>query len=170
MFITGESLKDGLKRKVGIPYLAVKDLIHLLQGSNFARFESGSSQADDIHIVIPGAITPDGTERGDIVIDRRAAANKGSATDTVELVDSRESPDSDIIFYQDMTGHGSAVGKDVVVPYQAVVRNMAVCHEEVLTADYGLLIPLHGSAVYGAELAKDIVIADYKLGQLTLVF
>jgi len=66
----------------------------------------------------------------------------------------------------DVAGQSCAIGHDDVVAQHAVMRDMRVRHEEVVAADARDALIVRGAAVYGAELAEYVLIADLKIGSL----
>src|SRR5665213_1823145 len=67
-------------------------------------------------------------------------------------------------------GKCCAVGHDDVIAKHAVMRNVRVRHEEIVTADAGNALIVGGAAVDGTKFAKYVVIADLKMRALACVF
>ncbi len=74
-----------------------------------------------------------------------------------------------MIAHGDMACQGSIVGEHTVVAYLAVVRNMAVGHDQAVVADHGLP-PVFGAAVDGYILADGGVVAYFNGGVLACKF
>ena len=82
---------------------------------------------------------------------------------------SREPADDDMILDCDMAGNGAVIGKDNVIAYDAVMRDMGVGEEISVMTDDGFG-SWKGAAVDCAKFAERVVISNFQKGRLGVVF
>jgi hypothetical protein len=75
--------------------------------------------------------------------------------------------EKDVVFDLYVARERRAVGKDIVITYRAVVRNVHAYHKEVARA-HARSFPFAARAVYGHKLAYQIIVAYDKLAHLSL--
>src|ERR1043166_6368011 len=68
-----------------------------------------------------------------------------------------------------MAGHEGAVGEHAAIADDAIVRHVAVRHEEIAAADHRLH-GMSGAAMDGHVFAEDVVVADFERGRFVVVF
>ena len=86
-----------------------------------------------------------------------------------ELVDCGVATQNRTIAHMYMTGDGRIVGHDDVVTNHAVVGDMDIRHQQIVAANTGDALVLHGSAMQGTAFADDVVVTNHQPGRLTLV-
>ena len=96
-------------------------------------------------------------------------AGEAVRTDAAELVNQGEAGEDRPVVDPHMAGQRGVVDQDAVVADHAVVADMYIGHQQVVTADGGFAAILHGATVDGHAFANHIVIADHQPGGLALV-
>ncbi len=81
-------------------------------------------------------------------------------TDSAKLVHPCKTAQERIIFDADMSRQARTVGEYGVIAHVAIVRDMHVCHEEVVAANPRHAMTFFGSTIQRAILPDDIAIAD----------
>ncbi len=89
--------------------------------------------------------------------------------DAAELMDRREPADDRVIAHFHMPGERAVVGKNDVVPDDAVVRDVRV-GEEISAAADPRDRARRSAAMHGHELAEGVAVADAKMRRLADVF
>ncbi len=125
--------------------------------------------ADVVHSACSGGITIRDRERNHVLDDLRATTRDDVLTDAAELMHGGEATEHNVVLNDDMAREGSVVGKDDVIPHDAVMRDVGVSEEVVIASDDGLRAD-QGSTIHGAKLAEDVVVTHFEEGGFACIF
>ena len=101
--------------------------------------------------------------------DGSAAADEGMRTDANEMVHRTKRAHRRPFFDDDMASQSRGVGQDDVVADHAIMRNVAVGHDERAIADAGEASTLGGAAIDGDKFADGVVVADFEARRFAFV-
>ena len=131
--------------------------------ANAVFAEATAFEADGIQSVGTGATFGGGFREGkDVARDRRPAADESVRADAHEVVHRAQRADRGPILDDDMAAQGGGVGHDYMIADGAIVSDVGVGHEEIVTADAGEASAFDGAAIDGDELANEVVVADFE--------
>jgi len=69
-----------------------------------------------------------------------------------------------------MAGKRCRICHDDVVSQDAIVGNVAICHQKVVIPDNGDSMPAAGAAVEAGKLPEHVVVADLQVRRFALIF
>jgi len=159
-FLVAVILFDANNRTLQIELRTIEASICASQLRDGFVAEAASPEPLRVDAVRARGIASRNHERWYVLQADRTYTSNAVGTDTTELVNQREAtkycvrPD---VYMPCQTG---AVRENCVVIYVAVVGDMHVGHEKIIVTDSGLASMFRGAAIYRAELAKDISVAD----------
>ncbi len=84
------------------------------------------------------------------------------AADAAELVDGAEGADRGVVFHRHVAGQRGAVDEFRVVADLVVVADVRVIHDQIVIADTRDAAAFGRAAIYGAEFAKSVFVADFE--------
>src|SRR5579883_317996 len=149
---------------------AVNGAVGLADGADLLLREPPALETFGIHRVRFAGITGDHDVGRHITGDDRPAREKCVRPDLAMLMHGRQATENDPIADLHVPAQGDAVGEDRVASHEAVVRDMRVGHEEIIIADAGDALVVHGAAVDRAALAKDVAVTDLEASRLAPIF
>ena len=150
---------DGIEG-LGYDHTALIDeAIRLLDGMNLFRRETATVQAHRVNTAVRNGFAGRNDIGRDIFVDLRTALNHHMATDMTELMHQRTTSNDREVIHFHFAGQLRGIRHDDVVMQDAVVRYMAVGHDEVVITDDGLAFR-RCAAMNSDELAQHAVIAD----------
>jgi UDP-3-O-[3-hydroxymyristoyl] glucosamine N-acyltransferase len=82
-----------------------------------------------------------------------------------KLVHPAETADNGMVLNDYVAGEGAIVGKNHVISDRAVMRDVRIGKEVIVTSNQRLRIR-HGAAIHGTELSKAVVIPDLEKRRL----
>lgn len=129
--------------------------------------EAVSAHADEIDRANPADLVID-TERRDIFCGPGPAAHHGQFADPYKLMNQAVPGDDRTIPDFHMTSEQGTINQNDMVADAAVVRYVAVNHEEIMIADGGGSV-LTIASVNGNAFAKDIVVANHGPGFFVMI-
>ena len=147
------------ERLGSIQTAVIDDAVHLLDGMNLLGGESAAVETDRVDAAIGDRLAGCDSERRYILVDLRAALYHHVAADMAELMNKRTATDDGEIVHLHLAGELGTVRHDDMVMQDAVMRHVAVSHDEVIIADDGLALA-ECTAVNGNELTQDVIVAD----------
>ncbi len=131
----------------------------LYRGDSFGG-ETTAAKAYSVDTCIAYRLTCGFDERGDVFVDEGSALHHDMAADMAELVDKAAAADDGEIVDHNFAGELAGVADDHVVAHDAVVRHMAVGHDEAVAAYYSTAFGCC-AAVDGHAFAQHCVIAYF---------
>jgi hypothetical protein len=105
-----------------------------------------------------------------ILDDNRITADESLKADPAKLMHARISTDACPISDLDMSGERRRICHDYFVSKQAVVRNVCLCHQQIIIADPGCPAAAGRAAVDRHEFANMISFSDLGPGRFAGVF
>ncbi len=108
-------------------------------------------------------------KRKHVAGDGGAASNEGVGTNADKMVHGTKRAHRGPFFDDYVATQSCGVGQNDVVSDHAVVGNVAVGHDERVTADARDSAALGGAAIQSRELAHDIVVTDFEARRLSFV-
>lgn len=95
-----------------------------------------------------------------ILDDNGISADKRLAPDTGKLMNAAKGADRYVVGCDDVAGECDAVGKDITIPDQAIVRDMNLGHEQIIVTNLRQAAAAGGAAMYSYSLADLVALAD----------
>lgn len=148
-----------IERLCGVHAVLVKKAVHLLYRVDLFGCESAAVESYGVDAAERDRFARDDSERRYVLVDLRASLYHTMSADMSELVHEGAAADDGEVIYFHLAGELSGIGHDDVIMQDTVVRYVAVCHDEVVIADYGLTFA-GCTAVDSHELTEHAVIAD----------
>ncbi len=142
---------------------SVQKSIGFGESLDLGLFELVSLQGHDVDASRSRRMTFNEDVWGDIAANGAESADKGVAADGCVVMDSNASREDCVIVNVDVTAQERAVGDDRVVPYLAIVGDVAAGHQEVVVADSRNAFLFLRAAIDRHRLADDVAIADHNL-------
>jgi hypothetical protein len=90
-------------------------------------------------------------------------------TDPDELVNACHPAKDGIVTDLDFTGQAHIINQDHIIADPAVVRDMCIGHDQAIVTD-DCLSERPGTLVYGDAFPDNRVVADFDMGNFTLIF
>lgn len=136
---------------------------------NRKRAESAAAQANEIHPFKAQGVLAREDIRRNIFGHPEASSDHCVLTHMNKLMDRRQPADNRPITEMDVSAEGGTICQDHIVPQLAIVRHVAIRHEEAIVADSR--DPAFDSRpVEGYELPNDNIVADLEKCLLTGIF
>ncbi|EAU64901.1 hypothetical protein STIAU_5450 [Stigmatella aurantiaca DW4/3-1] len=124
------------------------------------------------HGVEPGQLRPVSLRhavRGNVHHHHGAARDEGMLAHPRELMHRRQPREDDVVLDQHVPSDRGALPQDATVAHHAVMRHVAVAHEEVAVADAGDAAATGRADVQRGELANLVLVTEDEFGVLALV-
>ena len=123
----------------------------------------------DIEAMQSGAVAGGIAKWRHIFGNHRARAENRPAADANKLMDSDQTADNDIILNRHMAAEGGAIGDDITIADNAIMRDMAIHHEQVMIAHPGNHAAADRAGIERRELANLVVVADNQFARFASV-
>jgi len=144
-------------------FLPENDLVRLFDARDLGVVKSVALQADGVDACELCSIALDDRVRGDILDDDGRGRRHGETSHSRELVNTGEPAQVDVVLERHVASEGHGIGDDAGISHLAVVRHVAVGHEQASIPDSRHPATAFGADVDGRELAKLIAVADDEL-------
>src|SRR3990167_6790576 len=86
-----------------------------------------------------------------------------------ELMNGGEATENRPVTDMDMPSQRGVIGENAMIANDAIVGDMDICHEQVMTANAGFVSILHRAAMHGAGLTEHVVIPNDRTRRFALV-
>ena len=143
----------------GVHTAVVDEAIDLLDSMDLLGSKSTTIESNRVDATELNRFACCDSIRRYILVDARSALHHTVTTNMGELVNERTTADDGEIVHLYLTGQLRGIGHDDIIVQDAVVRHVAISHDEVVVADNGLA--LAGRPTMDSnELTQHAVVAD----------
>ena len=150
---------DGIEG-LGYDHTALIDeAIRLLDGMNLFRRETATVESDRVDTGISNRFAGGYDIRRDVFVNLRSTLNHHMGADMAELMHECATADDSEVIDLHLTCQLRAVRHNDVVMQDAIMRDMAVRHDQIVGANDGFSFG-SSTAMDGDELTEDTVISD----------
>src|SRR5207248_3242195 len=108
--------------------------------------------------------------RQDVLVHYRVTAQKTVGADPAKLMNTAVSTHHGIVLNIYVPGQRRSVSHDHVVANVAVVCDVNIGHQQIMTADAGYTPAAFGTAMHGDKLAEDVGVPDFQACGLPVIF
>jgi len=91
------------------------------------------------------------------------------SADAAKLVHQRKAAQNSVVTNRHVTGQAGAIGENRSIADLAVMRQMAIGHDEIVMAEPRHTTARHGSTIESAVLPDDVPVADLKPGGFAFI-
>jgi hypothetical protein len=125
----------------------------------FVVVEISASQTEGVLSVALRVIANRAGKGKRVLYHNRITADKGVLPYPAELMHPGIRADGGIVFDDDVTCERGSVGQNIVVADAAIVRDMGLCHYQIVGAKLGDVASAFSAALQSRELAKRVALA-----------
>ena len=109
-----------------------------------------------------GRIATDHDKRWQILEQGRLSGGHAERPDPAKLVHHGVTTENSAIVHHHMPGQGGVIGQNAVITNHAVVGDVYVGHQEIVIADGGEPLILHGTTMDGTAFADNVVVTNHQ--------